>query len=471
MPAWVQRLRARRLVTLPVTIAASLASLASLVVWPSPAVVVDVFQHDGAVLFPFLAELRASLEEHEDEPQSEVDPLAPWMKPRTHEPDIPPSTPSLAPERPIVVMLTIDAMRAEALDDPAIAKRLPRMRALAESAVSFSNARSPCASTRCSFGSMFASKNWSALKWTSDGTRIGKDLRHEATPRLPELLSEAGFTTVHVVSYLPLRNKGRVLGTFEEEHIVNAGTEGQRFPLAHEMVDVALPAIERHRDGPLFLVMHWMDAHEPYDLGGAEGPVLERYIRELETVDAQVGRLWDALDDMGVLDRVIFVLSADHGEGLGDHGVPHHGVALYDVLVRVPLVVRVPGVEARRVDTPVTALDIAPTLLDLLGSKTPGVWMGQSLVGFLRGESPVLLRPIVGDQNKVTSMVIDGKKVIEDRRKHVVEIYDLETDPDEQVNLSGTLGGDEEKRLVKRLRKYFKNHRAGGKGSGSGPVD
>jgi choline-sulfatase len=125
--------------------------------------------------------------------------------------------------------------------------------------------------------------------------------------------------------------------------------------------------------------------------------------------------------------------------------------------LRVPLFIRVPGVAARKSDIPVTLVDLAPTLLDLLGAKTPGRFVGQSLVPILRGESPVFDRPIAGDGHTDQTMLFGRYKLMEDHGKRTIELYDLSSDPRERRNLFGTLGGKDEL-MLKVMRHYFAAH-------------
>src|SRR5690606_37613960 len=96
-----------------------------------------------------------------------------------------------------------------------------------------------------------------------------------------------------------------------------------------------------------------------------------------------------------IADRTVMVVFSDHGEAFGEHGLQEHSRSLYEIMVRVPLIIHVPGVAPRAVDASVSLIDLGPTVLDLAGVATPGRMMGESLVPFLRGEAPVLTRPIV----------------------------------------------------------------------------
>ncbi len=430
---------------------------------PKTAVLVQAFRSEGLVLFPFVVPLHG-VRSDEGAPESESTSLglaARFLGPREGLPEIPPSQPSLAPARPLVMLITIDAMRADLLARPEWRQRLPHLAGLANESVEFRQARSPGSTTRNSMGQVFSSRYASQLRWRKAGRFT--HLRDEPTPRLTDSLRGRGFATLHVVPIATLESEHAVVGRFEHETFVKSTRKGQRFALSSASVKEALKLLKRHADGPTFLYMHWLDAHDPYDAAGEEGTTFERYLREVELADQSFGKLLEGLRRQQLWDRAVVVVTADHGEALGDHGIPHHGGGIYESLVRVPLLIRVPGVRSRRVDVPVTTLDIAPTLLDLLGYPTPAQYMGQSLVGFLRGRDPTLDRPIGIDEGRlrIFGLVVGGYKVIEHRRRRTVEIYDLSRDPAETTNLYGSLPGGKDEQLLASLRLLFAPRREG----------
>jgi arylsulfatase A-like enzyme len=245
-----------------------------------------------------------------------------------------------------------------------------------------------------------------------------------------------------------------VLGDFERE-IAAKPRPGQEYALSAEVLPLGLKEIERTKDEPTFIYMHWLDAHYPYDSVGGPGPSkMAGYVREMGECDRKFGEFREALERMGVWDRTVLIVTADHGEGFGDHGVFAHGKGLYESILRVPMIIRVPGVKPAVIDTPVSGIDIAPTFLDLAGRSTPGEFLGESLVGFLRGQEPELSRPIAAALKAAKTGVFGRYKVIDDERKNTTEVYDLQEDPTERINLYGTLGGkDEEMRAA--LNRFF----------------
>ncbi|MEO6213707.1 MAG: sulfatase, partial [Vicinamibacterales bacterium] len=195
-----------------------------------------------------------------------------------------------------------------------------------------------------------------------------------------------------------------------------------------------------HDDSRFFVWAHLYDPHRPYD---PPEPFRSRYsdpyVAEIAFADAQIGRLLEALDRRRLLDRTIVVVAADHGESLGDHGERDHGIFVYESVLRVPLIMRVPSVAPRRVADVVRLVDVMPTVLDLLGVPSPPV-NGASLVGMLHGEPRDLeleaysesQYPLRFGWSPLRALRAGRYKLIEAPRP---ELYDLEPDPFEERNL------------------------------------
>jgi arylsulfatase A-like enzyme len=233
----------------------------------------------------------------------------------------------------------------------------------------------------------------------------------------------------------------------------------------------------RH-DGRFFLWLHYLDAHAPYDGvtrsfrdellagggvttrlprmaqmrageirpdGAARGVLRAAYAAAVRSVDEQIGRVAELLDESGLAARTLLVVTADHGEELWDHGAVEHGHTLYDELIRVPLVVRCPGCAARgaSVDVPVATAALAPSVLELLGvdpgtgADTPGLRAARGFAPLLRGE-PWLAQPIVSEnllfaEDRVAirtarhTYVVwpNGKEEVYDRARDPRELHDL----------------------------------------------
>ena len=184
--------------------------------------------------------------------------------------------------------------------------------------------------------------------------------------------------------------------------------------------------------------------------------VLERvralYEGNFAYVDDLIGQLISSLEDQGLDDDTVVIVTADHGEALFEHGYIGHNTQLYEESIRVPLMIKLPGQLPRRVDDIVELIDLAPTILELAGVHVPETMQGRSLlhpdadrVAFTR---TVWKRARYSARN-------DRYKLIWDSRTGVTELYDLETDPIEKQNIVAErtfVSGYLEQRLLTWLR-------------------
>lgn len=172
------------------------------------------------------------------------------------------------------------------------------------------------------------------------------------------------------------------------------------------------------------------------------------YYAEIMLIDDQLGRLIDYLDKNNLRENTVIIFMSDHGEMLGDHGLYWKGGFLYESLLHVPLIFSCPGLIKQNLqsDALVELVDIAPTLLELSGLPVPKAMQGRSLKGILVGESdPHHHKDCVyaeyyytaGRLHQVSAtMYFDGRyKVIVHHNGPISELYDLEKDPHEYVNL------------------------------------
>jgi arylsulfatase A-like enzyme len=166
------------------------------------------------------------------------------------------------------------------------------------------------------------------------------------------------------------------------------------------------------------------------------------YDGNLAYADAQIGAIRRALESSGLLEKTVVIVTADHGEQLGEHGYISHSAQVYEQSVHVPLIVRLPagkGPRGLRVRGLVDHLDIAPTVLELLGVPAPsgGRFQGRSLLPVIAGAAgkPAVLSRTVWDR-PVYALRDERFKLIYDTRTGGSELYDLEADPDERRELS-----------------------------------
>jgi arylsulfatase A-like enzyme/Tfp pilus assembly protein PilF len=214
---------------------------------------------------------------------------------------------------------------------------------------------------------------------------------------------------------------------------------------ANEVVDKAIPWIEAAKDSRFFAWLHFYDPHTPYR---PPEPFLSRYKGhpyngEVAFADSQVGRVVATLQALGVYDRTVIVVMGDHGESLGDHGESTHGFFVYNSVTRVPFMIRAPysRMRARRVADPVRAVDVMPTVLDLLGVPTPKGVSGASLVPLVTGSAVELNLDAYSEAmyplhhygwSDIRALRAGRYKVIDAPRP---ELYDVDRDPSEATNL------------------------------------
>jgi choline-sulfatase len=215
---------------------------------------------------------------------------------------------------------------------------------------------------------------------------------------------------------------------------------------------VRLSELDQH-PGRFFAWAHWVDPHSEYvphaefDLGSSSR---ERYDGEVAYVDHQLGRVLDALAERPYADRTAILVTSDHGEAFGEHGMIRHGFELWEELVRVPLLVCVPGATSRRIATPRSLIDLAPTVLELLDISVPaGEMSGVSLLSDVTSTTPVA-RPVLvdmprGPNNQERRAFISGTHKLITSAGRVIGLYDLQADPREKQDLS------DDRALVTRL--------------------
>jgi arylsulfatase A-like enzyme len=362
-----------------------------------------------------------------------------------------------------VILLGVDSLRADHFDKPQGLRRMPRILKLRDESVEFTMCRSPGARTITTWSSVFAGRYVSGLKWAGEGNRL--NISADKQKRFSDFLREGGVETATWVSYAALGKSGLAKNfSFVKQMKYR---EGQNFGISEDVVAEMIEYILKPAKGPRFIFAHWMDPHFPYDLvQNKKAKAFDRHLGEVKLVDDSFGKLWDALDGAGLLDRTVIFFTADHGEGFGEHDTPYHTVNVYEEIIRVPLFIRIPGVAPRKVTTPVTLMDLGPTFLDLFGMPAPATHLGQSLMPFVRGQSPKLTRPIGAERHGTRALIIGKYKVIDDYQRGREEIYDLEKDPDEAHNLADEMG-PEGAHLLGLVRHFFDAHALpGGPGPG-----
>ncbi len=186
------------------------------------------------------------------------------------------------------------------------------------------------------------------------------------------------------------------------------------------------------------------------------------YAANVSMIDEKIGAILKTLDQRGVLDNAIVIFTSDHGEAIGDHGHIQKWT-MYDVSVKVPLIFWAPGRirQGATTDSLVQLMDVAPTILDAASIAVPENWQARSLTSFLESENAPDIREAV--YSELTRGHIQSASEFicmrRDKRWKLVwylgedegELYDLDSDPDELVNLWNSPNHAEIRRLREKL--------------------
>ncbi len=189
---------------------------------------------------------------------------------------------------------------------------------------------------------------------------------------------------------------------------------------------------------PWLAWVHLFDPHAPYDAPPEYRQARSAYDAEVAYADAMLGRLIDRLAAAHVLGRTLVVVTADHGESLGEHGETTHGLFAYDSTLAVPLILSGAGLAPGVVETPVGHADIVPTVVELLGAAAPGGLDGRSAVQAPLADREVYFEALdahlTRDWAPLTGVVNSQWKYI---HLPTPELYDRSADPREEQNLAG----------------------------------
>lgn len=307
---------------------------------------------------------------------------------------------------------------------------------------------------------------------TAEQLRLPQDV-----PTLADLLRDRGFRTRAVVSSMHLTSGADFPRGFEELEYVSEWDldEGRRLPRnpGPEVTREALAALDELAGDPFFLFLHYYDVHSDYApaprfreglvdaySGKANGstPLLsafrkgavrigergrrhlsQLYDAEIRQLDAQLGRVLAHLEQAGVADSTLVILTSDHGEEFFEHGSVLHGRTYFEEVIRVPLLLRGPGVPAgHRVDELASLVDVVPTALGLLGLPIPEALQGLDLSvtwreGTRPGREAILAESDRGLEvpGRYRMLRTDRHKLVLDTRQAGTRIYDLQADPKE----------------------------------------
>jgi len=405
-------------------------------------------------------------------------------------------------ERPSFIVLLVDTLRADYLGaygfEGAISPNLDR---LAAESLLFENCFANAPWTKPSIATLFTSLPPAVHGVTGMGREIwsGEGGLMEVLPKEAETIAErfqgAGYRTAAFVAnpfISPRYGFSQGFDLFERKETTAA-------LLSSASAWVSERA--KSHEPPVFLYLHVMDVHGPYDaprrdyetvlrqMGeGPPGTLTEEeyaripaYLREIDwateqeryrlkawrarygadvhALDREIGPFLDELRTSGLLDRAYFVLTSDHGEELMEHGGWNHGNNLYDHQLHVPLLIRKPLAEdaGRRIAALVSLVDLMPTLSAAGGVEAPPGILGRDFSTLLRGGksagTAAVFAGAVNENPRIRGVRTLSHKLIWDEERGEIELYDMLGDPKECRNLSEDDGS-----TVLRMKTYLREN-------------
>jgi len=281
----------------------------------------------------------------------------------------------------------------------------------------------------------------------------------EQATTLAEVLRTAGYQTAAVTAgpwFKPVFGLGQGFDHYDADF---GSLEGRR---GDQVTDLALDVIARAGSRPFFLFLNYFDPHDPYDGHGtsweqflkpaddfARSKQLAEYDAEIHFMDAQVGRVLDDLMARDLYARSWIVVTSDHGEHFGEHGLEIHGFSLYEDVVRGVLIIKPPQGTKLAVATGARpqSVDVMPTLLDAIGIDAPEGIEGQPLHAISHPAISELYRSAGNVQWKGERFRRELRAIYDGDYKLIVSsksadpdagLFDLASDPNEEMDLRET---------------------------------
>jgi len=343
-----------------------------------------------------------------------------------------------------VLLITIDTLRPDRLScyDPKYAKT-PAIDGLAARGVRFERAFAHTPLTLPSHANIL-----SGLLPIQHGLSENAKSKLEARfQTMAEVLKAGGYATGAFIGAFPLDSRFGLDQGFDvyDDVFTASSAEGNKSERRASEVAASARAWLSRQNGPWFCWVHFWDPHAPYSAPAPFGTEYAKdpYSGEAAYVDAELGRLLNDLKTQGKDANTVFIITSDHGEGLGEHGESTHGYFAYNSTVHVPLIVAGPGIGPAVIREPVGHVDVFPTVCEILGLGAPAGLAGRSLLAALSGK-PLAPRPVYFESldpyyalgcAPQRGVIEGGKKFID---SPVPELYDLAADFGEKTNLTPT---------------------------------
>jgi arylsulfatase A-like enzyme len=368
--------------------------------------------------------------------------------------------PATVPADLKILLVTIDTLRADHVGAYGYRRpTTPNLDRLAAEATLFVNGWAHAPSTRYSMPAIATGRWPSAIDWDESiwWPRIAP-----TQPMIAQSLKALGYTTAAFYAYLYFnradrRGFERGVDYYDDTcaalHVNVNGPAESVGSSSRQMADKGIAFLREHGQEKFFLWMHFYDPHLNYERhpeapnwGGEQADL---YDGEIWFADQHFGRVLDELRALGLWDKTAILVVGDHGESLGEHGIVAHGYHLYTPHTKVPFIVRVPGLPAQRLTTPVGHVDLAPTMVNLARGPHEPSFLGRSLVDLLAGKpaepapGPVFQEVSYEGNVKRRALVTATHHLIWNwTPDNTTECYDIFHDRGESKDLWGSIEGE-----------------------------
>ena len=362
--------------------------------------------------------------------------------PFPHRPSFVPLPEGVRPKH--VVLITVDTLRADHMSLFGYRRQTtPYIDAWARGAVIFRNAYASAPYTRLAMPLIVTGRYLSQIPWNKLVAPWGLQ---RGTATIAEVLSSHRITSEAIVTHRFFSDALNWTAGFTHVDRSHVPTyeEGLTASSGPEVSRSGLRYLTNHRDDTTFLWMHYYDPHASYmrhesspDWGNEK---VDRYDGEIRWTDAAIGEFLEGLRRSRLEDDTAVILLSDHGEEFGDHGGTLHGTRVWQELVHVPLIMKIPGVEPREVRCPTGYVDVAPTITNLFGvDGGPRGFSGASLVPDLLGQCDEK-REVVSElrfepTHEFRALIGPRYKLVQNITNGTYQLYDLQADPDERTDV------------------------------------
>jgi choline-sulfatase len=363
-----------------------------------------------------------------------------------------------------VIVISVDSLRADMPWAGYPRPIAPHLTELEKRSVSYTRAYSISSYTSMSLGGFLGGKLPSEMK--RSGFFFGSYPKDDLM--FPELLQGKGIRTMSAHAHGYFSSAGFDQG-FDVYQVVpgikfDNTTDNNVTSPQHEAMAEKLLDDPRLDTGRFFAWFHFLDPHDQYLSHEKDGippygkSLRDRYDAEVTFTDRYLGKLLDFIATKPWAKRTAIIVTADHGEAFGEHNMYSHGFELWENLVRVPMFIVAPGAAPRRIDTPRSAIDLAPTILELLGAPPEPTFEGKSLVSELYGapaepRDVVLDLPMTSDNDKRRAIVRGDLKIVAYGKDELLRLYDVKADPEEKSPITK---GDPYDAMAKTYRAFAK---------------